>query len=583
MTSGSKRRVARFSVFEVDFHAGELRKRGRRLRLQEKPFQVLQLLLEAPGDVVTREDLRARLWPADTFVDFDNGLNNAVNKVRRALGDSAARPSYVETVGRRGYRFIASIEADLRTVEPPPVGWIPAPRPTITSLAVLPLANLSGNEQEDYFCDGMTEALIAQIAGIGSLRVISRQSIVRYKNSALPMPKIAAQLGVDALIEGAVVRAGGRVRVSVQVIHGATDRHLWSGQWERELSDVLVVQAEIAAAVADAVAVRLSSDEASRLARAGNINPAAYDAYLKGRFCWQQRTRDGLLRSIEYYGQAIHIEPAFSLAHAAAAESYGPLGYLSILPPHVATPAMRAAATRALELDPDLVQGLSAIAACESFHEWRWREAERHFRQAISVSPNYSTAFLWYGLMLEIEGRDEEALAATRRGLALDPLNLRARSELGWALVVTGRLVEAYAELRAVLELDPQYFFARRALGVADVVTGRYDTAVSTLETIGERGTLAHALARAGRITDAETILEQLNQSAADQYISPVQVALVHLGLGRTGDALAALEQAFDVHAVDLAAVRVDPRCAPLRREPRFMSVIRHMNLPDPK
>ena len=225
----------------------------------------------------------------------------------------------------------------------------------VSSLAVLPLANLSGHEDEEYFSDGMTDALISQIAGIRSLRVISRQSIVRYKGSRASMPKIARELSVDSLIEGTVLRVGGRVRISVQLVHGPTDRHLWSGRWDRDVSDVLIVQSEIARAVADAVAATVTADEAFRLTRVSNINPAAYDAYLKGRFFWRQRTREGLLRSVEYYRKAITIEPTFALAHAAEAESYGPLGYLAFLPPHESTPAMRAAATRAPTCGPQSI------------------------------------------------------------------------------------------------------------------------------------------------------------------------------------------------------------------------------------
>ena len=573
-------RVVRFGSFEVDLKAGEIRKHGRRVRLQEKPFQVLEALLERPNDLVGREELRERLWPADTFVDFDNGLNNAVNKVRRVLGDSAAAPSYIETVGRRGYRFIAAIDADMRTPPADRLGWIPAARPPVGSLAVLPLANLSGDEQEDYFCDGMTDALIAQISGIRSLRVISRQSIVRYKGSRSPMPAIARELGVDALVEGSVVRAGGRVRISVQLVHGAQDRHLWSGQWERELRDVLIVQSEIARAVADAVAATLTTGETSRLERAGNVNPIAYDAYLKGRFFWRQRSRDGLLRSLEYYRAAIAADSEFALAHAATAESYGPLGYLGVLRPDEATPAMRAAATRALELDPDLVEALTALAACEAFHEWRWRDAETHFQRAIAVNANYATAYLWYGLMLDIEGRFEEALAARKRGVELDPLYLRAQTELGWGLFQAGKSDQAIAVLRGILELDPDYPFARRALGIIDVAAGRHEPAIAAFATTHDLGSLAHATAAAGREREARAILATIQRQAEHEYLSPVHEALAHVGLSRPGEALAALHRAFEMRAVDLAAVRVDPRFASMRAEPRFASLIERMNLP---
>jgi TolB-like protein len=506
-------------------------------------------------------------------------LNNAVNKVRRALGDSATAPSYIETVGRRGYRFIARIEADVRTPAPDRLGWAPARAPSVASLAVLPLANLSGEEQEDYFCDGMTDALISQLAGIRSLRVISRQSIVRYKGSGSAMPKIAEELGVDAVIEGSVLRAGGRVRVSVQLVHGAQDRHLWTGQWERELRDVLVVQSEIARAVAEAITATVTADEASRLARASDVNPAAY---LKGRFFWRQRTREGLVRSVEYYRTAIAIDPRFALAHAAMAESYGPLGYLGFLPPDEATPAMRAAATRALEHDADLVEALTALAACESFHEWRWREGEEHFRRAIAVKPNYSTAYLWYGLMLEIEGRFDESLAARTRGLELDPLFLRAQTEFGWGLFQAGNTDAGMAVLRGVLELDARYFFAQRALGIIAVVNGRHADAIAAFETVVERGSLAHALGMAGRTSDARAVLQVLEEESSRRYVSPVQHALAHLGLGELDAALSALERALTARAIDLAAVRVDPRFSSIRGEPRFGSVIERMNLARP-
>jgi tetratricopeptide (TPR) repeat protein len=394
------------------------------------------------------------------------------------------------------------------------------------------------------------------------------------------MPQIARELGVDALIEGTVLRAGGRVRITAQLVHGPQDRHLWSECFERELSDMLVVQADIARAVADAVAATVTLDEASRLSRTRPIDPAAYDAYLKGRFFWRQRTREGLLRSVEYYRKATDIEPAFALAHAAAAESLGPLGYLGYLPPHESTPAMRAAATRALEIDPDSVEALTAIAACESFHEWQWRDAEAHFRRAITVNPNYSTAYLWYALLLDIEGRFDESLASKRKGLDLDPWYLRARAEVGWGLFQAGRGDEAFAELRGILELEPDYFFARRHLAVIDVSAGRFAAAIAGFEAVGDEGGMGHALAAAGRVEEARAALTRLEQESERHYVSPVRHALVHLGLGDAEAALASLERAFELRAIDLAAVRVDPRFAPLRGESRFRTLIARMNLP---
>jgi TolB-like protein len=570
----------RFGPFEVDMSAGEVRKRGRRMRLQDKPFRVLEALLEYPGEVVGRDVLRTRLWPADTFVDFDTGLNSAVNKVRRVLGDSAATPLFIETLGRRGYRFIASVDpAPGATASSAALGWAPG-LPTVSSLAILPLANLSGNEQEEYFCDGMTEAVTGQIAGIRSLHVISRQSASRYKGSRQPLPAIARELGVDALVEGSVLRDGGRVRIEVRLVHGATDRYLWSGRWERELSDVLVLQSEIAAAVGQAVAATITEDERTRLAQTHNIDPAAYDLYLKGRFCWRQRTREGLLRSVEYYRKATALAPAFALAHAAEAESHGPLGYLAFVPPNESTPPMRAAATRALQLDPCLVEGLTALAACEGYHEWRWSEAEAHFQQAIAFNPNYSTAYLWYGKLLEILGRHDESVAATRRGVALDPFNLRARSLLGWELFMAGHVDEARHEFESVLELAPDNFFALRDRAITDVVSGRYSEAVPAFEACGDRGSLAHALGCAGRHDEAHAVLDALSAAGRTAYVSPLQMALGHLGMGRLDDMFVCLERALPIGVVDLPEIRVDPRFVPVRHDRRFASLTARMHLP---
>ncbi|HEV8394626.1 MAG TPA: winged helix-turn-helix domain-containing protein [Vicinamibacterales bacterium] len=571
------RRQIRFGPYEVDVSAGEIRKHGRRVRLQEKPFRILEALLEYPGEVVGRDELRARLWPADTFVDFDTGLNSAVNKVRRALGDSAAHPVYVETLGRRGYRFRAPVEAP--EAPPPAGGPVPSP-PAITSLAVLPLANLSGDERETYFCDGMTEALIAQIAGIRALRVISRQSIVRYKDSRMPLPAIARELRVDGLIGGSVLRDGGRVRIGVQLVEGATDRHVWNGRWERELQDVLVIQSEIATAVARAVAAAITDDEQSRLARARDIDPTAYDLYLKGRYFWRSRTREGLLRSVEYYRKALALDPQFALAHAAEAESLGPLGYLAFVPPGESSPAMRAAATRALAIDPSLVEGLTALGACEAFHEWRWRDSEEHFKRAIAVNPNYSTAFLWYGKALEIEGRFDESLAATRRGVALDPLSLRARAALAWALCMNGDADEGLHEFDSVLELDPHNFFGLRDRAVVHASSGRPGEAAAAFVSTNELGSLVHALAVDGRRAGACDVLARLEAASRDVYISPLQFAVAYLGLEQTERVWATLERGVDTRAVDLAGVRVDPRFASLRGDARFDAVLARMGLP---
>ena len=377
----------RFGPFELDPKAGELRHGRRRVRLQERPLKMLVALLATPGEVVTREELRARLWPAKVFVDFDNGLNNAVNKLRTALGDSAAKPEYIETVGRRGYRFIGSVaEAEPPPVQiasadghaeaqaiarrpSPPEPSIPSPPrrldrrlaavvvaglaivaaiytalvfersdppdaiPRIDSLAVLPLANLSSDPEQEYFSDGMTDALISQLAGIRSLRVISRQSVMQYKGSATPMPELARELDVSAIIEGTVQKDADRVRISVQLIHAPTDRHLWAAEYARPLDDVIGLQSEIARTVAREVAATLTPEDTARLAHADTIDPEAYDLYLRGRFFWAKRTEEALHRAVDYFERAIAVQPDFARAHAALAETYAPLAGVGFMHP----------------------------------------------------------------------------------------------------------------------------------------------------------------------------------------------------------------------------------------------------------
>jgi TolB-like protein/Flp pilus assembly protein TadD len=581
-------RVLRFAAFEVDVKAGEVRKHGRRVRLQDKPFQVLQSLLEHPGEIVLREELRARLWPADTFVDFDNGLNNAVNKVRRLLGDSPSAPKYVETVGRRGYRFIGAVETPVRVALPSiqlPVsssttrsGWAPAAA-VVSSLAVLPLANLSDDAEQEYFSDGLTDALISQIAGIRALRVISRHSSMRYKGSRAATAKIARELGVDALIEGTVLRVGARVRVTVQLVDAATDSLVWSGEWDRALEDLLLVQSEIARAVAQELRAVITPDEAGRFARVSSVDPEAYDLFLRGRFFWSQRTREGLLRSVDYFRKAIARAPLFAEAHAAIAESMGPLGYLGFLPPHEATPAMKAAATTALSIDPDLVEGLNALAACAAFHEWRLAEAEALFQRAIAVNPNYVVTYMWYGQLLENTGRQEANVETRAVAVRLDPLNLRAGAALGIALFLSGRADEGIARLQSTLELDPNYFFAREHLARIDVARGRLTEAIDTFQSIGADGSLGHALGLAGRTGEARAILLKLQERAHTEYVSPFRIALVQIGLGDRDAALSSLERAFEIRAVDLSEVKVDSRFAPLAAELRFAALLQKMGL----
>jgi TolB-like protein/DNA-binding winged helix-turn-helix (wHTH) protein/Flp pilus assembly protein TadD len=634
----------RFGPFELDPKAGELRRRGgRRIRLQQRPLKMLEALLANPGEVVTRDELRMRLWPANVIVDFDNGLNNAVNKLRAALGDPATAPQYIETVGRRGYRFIGSV-AD---AQPPPArGARPQTEPgaagatlgtsaepsrapsiapvrrfnrrfgalviagvaivtavlaatvyrrsdssnaiaRIDSIAVLPLANLSSDPEQEYFSDGMTDALIAQLAGIRSLRVISRQSVMRYKGSATPMPQLARELDVTGIIEGAVQKSADRVRISVQLIHAPTDRHLWAREYTRPLDDVISLQSEIARTVAREIATTVTPEESARLAHSEAVDPEAYDLYLRGRFFWENRTE--LDRALDYFTRAIAIQPDFARAHAAIAETYAPLATAGQVPPAEATRKMRAAAERALAIDADLVEALTALGACAAFHEWNWAEGERHFLRALEVNPNYVVTHMWYGLWLEQRGRQPENLRERRRAFELDPLNGATVAGYANALFLNGRIEEAIDVLRRTLEVDPDHTQLLGALAQIYLSAGRYEEAIE-LYRRGDGfglaygyglglGGLGYAYGLAGRTEEARAVLAELERRAQDGYIGPHHFALVHLGLGDTSAALDALERGFTVRDAGINWIAVAPPFAPLRNEPRFIALLEKMGL----
>src|SRR5215467_1365555 len=390
------RRRLRFGVFELDLRAGELRKHGLRVRLQEQPFQVLAMLLEHHGEVVTREELQKKLWSADTFVDFDHGLNKAINKIREALGDSAESPRFIETVARRGYRFLAEVKVDdaapsrsTETAGDPPHATghsdfakrVPSlrawkisafvllllgapfaawrlhswnrPSPIIRSLAVLPLESLSNDASQDFFADGMTDELISDLGQISELRVISRTSVMAYKHARKPLPQIARELKVDAVVEGTVLRSGDQVRITAQLIEASADKHLWSQSYEGELRDALELQNKVARAIADQIRISLNPQEQAALKAAKVVNPEAYVSYLKGRYFWNKRTGDSLKAALAYFNQAIEEDPKYARAYSGLADTYALLGdwQYAVMTPKEALPKAKAAAIKALELD----------------------------------------------------------------------------------------------------------------------------------------------------------------------------------------------------------------------------------------
>jgi TolB-like protein/DNA-binding winged helix-turn-helix (wHTH) protein/Flp pilus assembly protein TadD len=535
-------RAVRFGVFEVDLRAGELTKRGTRIRLQGQPFLLLVTLLKQRGEVVTREDLRRALWPEDTFVDFDHSLGSAANKLREALGDSATNPRFIETLPRRGYRFIAPFEAvvenqntpmlrepipdqeqlasgnlpmvgDLdptdRVVQIPVRPSRPSPwkifagavillsagftgfillrsRPPalIRSLAVLPLENLSGDPSQEYLSDGMTDELITELGQIGELRVISRTSVMTYKRARKPLPQIARELNVDAAVEGTVLRSGNSVRISAQLILASNDEHVWAQSYEVELRDVFSVQRQVARSIAEQVRIKLNSTEQTQLSRPKAANPEAYEAYLKGRYFWNKRTAEGLKRAVEFFNQAIEADPTYAQAYSGLADSYALMGdwEYGVLPPKGAFPKAKTAATKALALDDTLGEAHTSLAFVLDLFDWDWKAAEREYKKAIELSPSYATAHQWYAWHLIVLGKNDEAIAEMRRAENLDPLSLIISADMADVLLVARRYDQSMEQSRKTMEMDAGFAVTHYQFGQVFVQKHMYSEGIAELQ-----------------------------------------------------------------------------------------------------
>src|ERR1700730_5722381 len=366
----SARATIRFGVFEADFRAGELRKRGVKVKLQEQPLQILQMLVEHPGEVVTRDELQHKIWPADTFVDFEQGLYNGVRRLRDALKDSADKPRFIETLSRRGYRFIGAIDASPRQIQ---------------SLAVLPLENLSRDPEQEYFAEGLTEALITTLAKIGELRVVSRTSAMQYKGVHKPLPEIARELGVDTIVEGTVLRAGDRVRITAQLIDAPKETHLWAESYERDLRDVLALQSEVALAIAREVQVKLTPQDQAHLAQAHIVDPEAYEAYLKGRYQWNRRSGQGFARALQYFQQRIERDPTYAAAYSGLADCLSLLSVWGVVAPDEGCGKAKGLALQALALDRSLAEAHASLAWATMWYDYDFSAAEKEFERSIEL------------------------------------------------------------------------------------------------------------------------------------------------------------------------------------------------------
>ena len=569
------RTTIHFGIFDVDFRAGELRRRGVKVKLQEQPLQILQILLESPGEVVTREELQQRIWPADTFVDFDHGLNNAIRRLREGLGDSADTPRYVETVARRGYRFIGSLVA-------------PNPATAIPAIAVLPLENLSHDPEQEYFADGLTDALITNLAKIGSLRVISRTTAMHYKGTRRPLSEIVRELKVDKIVEGAVQRSGDRVRISAQLIDAATDTHLWAESYESDVRDVLGLQARITKAIAVEIQVQLTPREQAHLAYNRQVNRDAYEAYLKGRYHWYKRTAAGLSKASEYFERAIEIDPNYAAAYAGLADTAATAAFWGFVPPEHAFGRSKAAALKALLLDETMAEPHAALGFGLQHFDFDLASAEREFRLCIQLSPGYSIGHMWYGAFLCAAARFEESFAQARLAIQLDPLSVIVR----WATshyFVHGRSYDAAMEqARTAIEIDPNLPMSRMIMGIVSEVHGDYKLAIAEFQeavrlsggTPLQLALLARAYGCAGQMEHGHRVLADLRALGKQSYVMPYWLGLAYAGLNEKDEALRWLNEGCANHAAWMTYLGVDPRWDSLRSDSRFQDLLRRMNFP---
>jgi TolB-like protein/DNA-binding winged helix-turn-helix (wHTH) protein/Flp pilus assembly protein TadD len=632
---GSQQAIRFGDDFELDLRIPRLRHGTRVLKLERIPLEILVLLVEHPGDVISREEIVAKVWGRDVFLDTDNSIRGAVRKIRQVLKDDPEQPQFIQTITGQGYRFIAPVirpQETNKTVSIPEVGkadrleiavhsrddqasgishlgrWIlgaialvgilivaaivtwrraPETTPKIQSLAVLPLKNLSGDSSQEYISDGITEELIGRLAAIHDLRVISRTSVMRFKETQPSIPEIAKALKVDAIVEGSVMREGNRIRVHAQLIRGATDAHLWSESYDRELEDVLTLESDVAQAIAGKVAVTITGQERSRLVAARHIAPEVYESYLKGEFALQKSNdRADLEETIGYFNQAIEKDPAFPGAYVGLANAYIALGTVFAGgPPAETRPKVIAAARKALELDPELAEAHVLLANVYQT-EWRWSEAEAEYKWALQMRPNDAAAHLGFARWLLSEGRTEEAMEWSKRARELDPLAVSGTS-LAWILFSARHYDEAITELHATLAVTPDNAMALWFLGFSFIGEGKPQDAIPPLERAasltdgspGVVGVLARAYGHAGRRSDALRLIDKLKKRRQKEYVPAAPFVQAYVGLGNYDEAFAWFERAYQEKSNILQWIKVEPFPDAMRSDPRFADLIHRVGL----
>jgi TolB-like protein/tetratricopeptide (TPR) repeat protein len=578
--------VIRFKGFECDLRARELRKGVATIRLQEQPFQILAMLLEHPGDIVTRDEIRQRLWPDGTTVDFEHSVNAAIKRLRTALDDSADTPQYVETLPRRGYRFIAALEPGVaRTAAAGAAGAADGP-PRRPRLVVLPFTSLTSEAEHDYFSDGLTEEMIAQLGQrcANRIGVIARHSAMRYKFAQQGAAEIGESLRADYLVEGSVRRVGDRVRITAQLIETKGETHVWARSYDRQLADVLAVQTEVASEIARALTNEILPPDSSR--DGDTHSPAAYQAFLTGRFHWNKPGDSGLVDSVTYYDEAIAIDPAFSKAHAARARSYLSMVEHYLVAPKQALHTAAAAARRALALNPSDPDAHIVLAEVCRILDWDWTGARGAYERALSINPNSEAGLRYYSWFLASRQAVAESFAAADRGCEIDPLCLVMHTGAAAVRYLAQDYAGAIARCRRAINMEAGWSQARRLAAAALVQLGRHDEALDEFAALGDLRLdpvsltwMGHAFAAGGHSGRAREILGQLEQTTNGRFVSAFHLALLHTGLGDTDAAFTQLSRACETRDTWLEAMSVEPRFQPLRSDARFAALLSRLRL----
>jgi TolB-like protein/DNA-binding winged helix-turn-helix (wHTH) protein/Flp pilus assembly protein TadD len=601
-----------FGPFRLDAEARILFKEGTIVSLTPKVVELLLVLIERDGQVISKDELLRTVWP-DTFVEESN-LSSNISILRKQLGARPEGGDYIETIPKRGYRFVAPVTKAPRS-KPLFAGrkralllWLTlsaatgaslvlltmalkqwgmlsglvAATPMNTRLAVLPLTNLSGDPSQEYFADGITEALTADLAQIGSLDVTSRSSAMQYKNTKTPLPEIARRLHVEAVITGSVTRSGGRVRIIAELTHATTERRLWTRTYERSLTDILDLQSEVARAIAGEVQAELTPRELGRLARNRAVTSDAYEAYLKGRHYWNQYSADAMWKSLGYFDQATKLDPGYAEAFAGMADAWLLLEHMGAAVPEDAHPKALQAASTALRIDKDLAEAHCSMASVRA-HEWDWDAAERECLKAFALNPHYSLSYSRYSNQLRHRGHGEESITQAKRAVELDPLSPWANSALGDAYRSARQYDLAIGQYQKTLDLFPDQSVPRDSLGWCYVYKGMYERGMQEIHKSGEdpeiSPELAFVEAMRGNKAKAEQVLKRLLSMSQSAQVAPHHFALIYAGLERTDDALASLEKAYQQHSSMMYWLKVDPRFDRLRPDPRFQDLMHRVGL----